>query len=73
MKYTSEYVYCDFPFDTFNPVQEEASKYFTLQCNLLVSSTTASGKTVIHEAIAGYELTMSSKKIVYVCPMKAIA
>lgn len=72
---TLEYPYCKFQFDEFNPLQEQASKYFDKDfTNLIVSASVAAGKTVIHEAIAGYELSKDEySKIVYTCPMKAIA
>ena len=74
IQYTSDFPYCEFPFQKFNPLQQEASKYFTLNCNLFVSASVAAGKTVIHESIASYELSISEKsKVVYTCPLKSIA
>lgn len=38
-----------------------------------MSASVASGKTVVHEAIAGYELSRSdTSKVVYVCPLKSL-
>lgn len=68
-----EYPYCDFDFDEWNPVQAKCVPFFTEDCNLVVSASTASGKTVIAEAIMGYELAKNhTSKVVYVSPLKAI-
>ncbi len=68
-----EYPYCDFDFDEWNPVQLKCVPFFTEDCNLVVSASTASGKTVIAEAIMGYELAkVDTSKAVYVSPLKAI-
>ena len=68
-----EYPYCDFDFDEWNPVQLKCVPFFTEDCNLVVSASTASGKTVVAEAIMGYELAKSrTSKAVYVSPLKAI-
>ena len=68
-----EYPYCDFDFDEWNPVQLKCVPFFTEDCNLVVSASTASGKTVIAEAIMGYELArIDTSKAVYVSPLKAI-
>ena len=68
-----EYPYCDFDFDEWNPVQLKCVPFFTEDCNLVVSASTASGKTVIAEAIMGYELARTqTSKVVYVSPLKAI-
>ena len=67
------YPYCAFEFPTWNPVQQNCYSYFTQDCNLVVSASVASGKTVIAEAIFGYELSLSSNaKVAYVCPLKAL-
>lgn len=71
---TSEYKYCKFNFENFNPVQEMCYPFFELDCNLVLSATTSAGKTAIAEAIFGYELvTKQDKKVIYVCPLKSIA
>ena len=71
---TSEYPYCKFKFEEFNPLQEHASRYFTQKCSLCVSASVAAGKSAIHEAIAGYELSQDIQaKVIYTCPLKAIA
>ena len=71
---TSEYKYCKFNFENFNPVQEMCYPFFELDCNLVLSATTSAGKTAIAEAIFGYELaTKQDQKVIYVCPLKSIA
>ena len=68
-----DYPYCDFDFDEWNPVQAKCVPFFTEDCNLVVSASTASGKTAIAEAIMGYELARKgTNKVVYVSPLKAI-
>ena len=68
-----DYPYCDFEFMDWNPVQRKCAPHFTEDCNLVVSASTASGKTVIAEAVMGYELSRSdSSKVVYISPLKAI-
>jgi len=67
------YPYCEFKFTDWNPVQEKAYPYFEKNCNLVVSSSVASGKSAIAEAIFGFELSNSDKsKVIYVSPLKAI-
>lgn len=67
------YKYCHFDFINWNPVQLKCLPFFTEDCNLVVSASTAAGKTVIAEAIMGYELfNNENNKVVYVSPLKAI-
>lgn len=67
------YKYCEFDFPEWNPVQLKCLPYFTEDCNLVVSASTAAGKTVIAEAIMGYELyNNENNKVIYVSPLKAI-
>lgn len=74
IQYAKDFPYCEFPFQKFNPLQQQASKYFSTKCNLFVSASVAAGKTVIHQAIASYELSLDQKsKVVYTCPLKSIA
>jgi len=68
-----DYPYCDFEFDEWNPVQLKCLPHFTERCNLVLRSSTASGKSAVAEAIMGYELASSPEaKAVYVSPLKAI-
>lgn len=67
------YPYCEFEFTEWNPVQKQVYPYFEQDCNLVISSSVASGKTVNAEAIFGYELqTKPNSKTVYVSPLKAL-
>lgn len=67
------YPYCEFDFYEWNPVQKQCLQYFDCDCNLVVNSSTASGKSAIAEAIMGYELcTSQESKAIYVSPLKAI-
>lgn len=67
------YPYCEFNFTDWNPVQQKCLPFFTEDCNLVVSASTASGKTVIAEAIMGYVLSQNdNNKVIYVSPLKAI-
>ena len=71
---TTEYKYCKFKFENFNPVQEMCYPFFELDCNLVLSATTSAGKTAIAEAIFGYELqNKQDQKVIYICPLKSIA
>lgn len=67
------YPYCEFDFIDWNPVQKQVYPYFEQDCNLVISSSVASGKTVNAEAIFGFELnTKENSKVVYVSPLKAL-
>lgn len=67
---TSEYPYFKCGFNYFNPVQEAVYPYFTQDCNIVLASTLASGKTSVAECIMGFEL--SKGYVAYVCPLKAL-
>ena len=61
-------------FSSLNPVQKEALKLGVLERkNLVVSSPTSSGKTLIAE-LAGLNTTLNfNQKMVYLCPLVALA
>lgn len=69
---TSEFKYLKFPFDEFNPVQEACIKFVSDDCNLVLSSTMASGKTAIAEMIAARQLSETDGSILYVVPLTAL-
>ncbi len=69
---TSSYPYFEAEYNYFNPVQESCYPYFTEDSNLVVSSTMASGKTLIAECIFGYELSKENTVVCYVSPLKAL-
>ncbi|MCH7902239.1 DEAD/DEAH box helicase [archaeon] len=60
-------------FDSFNPMQEKALKAGVLEKSLIVSSPTASGKTVLAELGALQSILVNGKKVVYTCPLRALA
>jgi helicase len=71
---TSDFSFVTMPFDTFNPPQAEAVKFATQDCNLVVSLSTAVGKTAIAMCFLGHELkTQERTKCVYVSPLRAIS
>ena len=59
-------------FDSLNPVQEIAAPHVLAGKNVVVSSPTASGKTVIAE-MAILRAVSQGKKAVYTCPLRALA
>lgn len=67
----ADYDFCEFGFDRWNPVQLGCVPFFTEDCNLVLSSSTATGKTAVAEAIFGYELSKGGKTA-YASPLKAI-
>ena len=60
-------------FDSFNPMQEKALTVGVLEKSLIVSSPTASGKTVLAELAALQSILVNRKKVVYTCPLRALA
>lgn len=69
MIYTSQFKYLDFPFEKFNPVQQQSFQYYNKDCNLVVSSTMASGKTTIAQMILSYQIAQHNSKCIYVSPL----
>ncbi|MDO8627231.1 MAG: DEAD/DEAH box helicase, partial [Candidatus Diapherotrites archaeon] len=60
-------------FFKFNPMQEKSLSGGLLENSVVVSSPTASGKTVLAELKALHSILNSGKKVVYTCPLKALA
>ena len=60
-------------FASFNPMQEKAIKAGVLEKSLIVSSPTASGKTILAEIAALNSVLNKGKKVVYTCPLRALA
>ena len=60
-------------FDSFNPVQEKAIKKNVLEKSMVISSPTSSGKTLIAEIAALNSVLNKRKKVVYTCPLRALA
>jgi len=55
-----------------NPMQSQVAPYIKVDCNLVVSAPTASGKTQVAEMIMSKAL-LEEKKCVYLAPMKALS
>lgn len=70
---TSEFPYLKFPFDSFNVAQSKVIPLTMKESNLIVSFPPGAGKTVIAEACFAATLKTTSKKVAYVCPLKALA
>ncbi len=60
-------------FEQFNPMQKKAIEGGVLEKSLIVSSPTASGKTVVAELAALQSILVERKKVIYTCPLRALA
>lgn len=60
-------------FPDFNPMQKLALEKDWQNSNLVVSAPTASGKTVVAELLSLNSVINRKRKVLYVCPLKAIA
>jgi len=60
-------------FDSFNPMQKKAIDSGVLDKSMVISSPTASGKTVVAEIAALNSILNNRKKVVYTCPLRALA
>lgn len=60
-------------FDSFNPMQRKALKKGIYSKNIVLSAPTASGKTIIAMLCALNCIINKKKKVIYTCPLKAIA
>ncbi|MEM4630261.1 MAG: DEAD/DEAH box helicase [Candidatus Diapherotrites archaeon] len=60
-------------FEKFNPMQEKAIKAGIFEKSVVISSPTASGKTTIAELVALNSILKKGKKVVYTCPLRALA
>jgi len=60
-------------FKEFNPVQKEVLKKEWKEKSLVVSSPTASGKTVVAELLALNSVLSKKRKAIYTCPLRALA
>ncbi len=60
-------------FKSFNPLQKKALKKDIFSKNVVVSAPTASGKTIIAELCALNTIINKKKKVIYTCPLKALA
>src|SRR3989338_3651770 len=57
----------------FNPMQLSALKANPFEGNLIISSPTASGKTIIAELCALHSIINNKRKVIYTCPLRALA
>ena len=60
-------------FTSFNPMQRAVLKKGIFDKNLIVASPTASGKTIIAELAALHSIISNKKKVIYTCPLRALA
>lgn len=60
-------------FKELNPVQKEAFEKGAFSKNLIISSPTSSGKTLVAEISSLNMILNRGKKIMYTCPLKALA
>jgi helicase len=60
-------------FKGFNPMQQAALKKNWKEKNLVVASPTASGKTIIAEIAALHSMLARKQKVIYTCPLRALA
>lgn len=65
--------YASFPFENFNPVQSRIFDIFAEDANVLIASSTSSGKTLMAEMFMANEIRERGKKAVYLAPLKALA
>jgi len=73
---TSEFTWCSFPFDEFNPAQSGVVPLTVEDCNLVVCFPTAAGKTAIAECVMAYQIFGDhewERSCLYVSPFKSIA
>lgn len=71
---TSVYPHRQFPFDNFNRVQSTImqQKYWNADCNLVLGTSTSSGKTVSAELFMGHTLYGQNKVVLYISPLKSL-
>jgi replicative superfamily II helicase len=70
---TSSYPYAKFLFENFNPVQSSIYEYHDKEVNVIIASSTSSGKTAIAEMFLSYEIRKKGGKGLYLAPMRSLA
>ncbi len=60
-------------FSSFNEMQKKVLEKGVFEKNLVISSPTASGKTIVLELAALNCILNKKKKVVYTCPLRALA
>lgn len=70
---TSSFLYAKWGFDNFNIVQSAVVPVVEEDCNILIATATASGKTVMSELFGSYEIRANKKKMLFLCPLRSLA
>ena len=70
---TSDFPYAHWPFESFNQVQSALIPIVNKDCNVLIASATSSGKTIMSEMFGSYELRKNKRKMLFLCPLRALA
>lgn len=60
-------------FQCFNELQRKTLKKDIFNRNAVISAPTSSGKTLIAELLALHSIIFRKKKVLYICPLKALA
>lgn len=60
-------------FSSFNPMQKKALAEGLFEKSIVISAPTAAGKTIIAELCALHSILNNKKKVVYTCPLRALA
>jgi helicase len=70
---TSQFPLGKFPFQEFNPVQSRVLEYYNLDQNVVIASSTASGKTICAELIISHCVRVVKKKAIFLVPLRSLA
>jgi len=70
---TSTFLLAKFPFEKFNCVQSRVLEYYNKDNNILIASSTSSGKTANAEIVLAHEVRVNKRKGIYLVPYKSIA
>ena len=69
---TSEFKYYNSPFKEYNLVQSKVIPWIDKDYNLVIAFATATGKSALATAAFSYHLKTTTKRVVYLCPFKAL-
>lgn len=70
---TESFQYGKWSFEEFNIVQSAVVPIVEDDCNILIATATASGKTVMSELFGSYEIRKNKKKMLFLCPLRSLA
>jgi len=70
---TDVFPYATFMHDCFNPVQSAILPHTMQDVNMVVCTSTASGKTIVAEMCMSYDWFENEKTSLYIAPMRALA